>query len=135
VTYAADLAHIHHAGFTALVRRVAHALAPGGLFLFDLVVGPARPPMAYRTWQAGRDWAVLVDVAENRGWLRREITTFRRVGRGHRRGRERHWVRVHRTADVVRALRRAGFTVHVERRLGGVALPPRRVAFVARRLS
>jgi SAM-dependent methyltransferase len=116
----------------ALFRRVARALPAGGLFVFDLVVS-GRPSMTYRTWAAGRDWAVLVVVVEDGRWLRRDVTTFRRIGRRWRRRTERHWVHVHRAADVVRALRRAGFAVHTARRLGGVPLPPRRLAFVARR--
>src|SRR5690606_5664985 len=61
-----------------LFRRVAAALPRGGLFAFDLMVCAPGPPMAYRTWRAGRDWAVLVDVSEDRRRHRlvREITTF-----------------------------------------------------------
>lgn len=119
-----------------LFERVAAALAPGGLLAFDLMVRASGPPMAYRSWRAGRGWAVLVEVAEDRRRHRlvRDITSFvARPGGGWRRDHERHVQAVSARADVERALRAAGFSVRVARRYGEVALAPRRLAFLARR--
>jgi SAM-dependent methyltransferase len=115
--------------------RVARAVEPGGLFVFDLITAGGGPLMAYRSWQAGSDWAVLVDVREDRAAriVQRQITAFRRNGGGYQRTDERHAVGVYARSDVEGWLSAAGFPVRVQRRYGRVALPPRRVGFVARR--
>ena len=117
-----------------LFERVAQALRPGGLFLFDLVVRSGRP-MVYRTWSEGEDWAVLVEVAEDlpASRLTREIVTFRRRGEAWRRSHETHSVAAFERAQIERDLRRAGFSVRVSRKYGDYELPPRRLAFRARR--
>ncbi len=120
--------------YERLFRRVARSLRPGGLFLFDLMVEGA--PMAYRTFSEGSDWAVLSEVSEQRQRRRlvREITTFRRVGSGYRRGHERHEQRVASRRRIEASLRAAGFTVRASRRYGSFELAPRRLAFLARRV-
>jgi SAM-dependent methyltransferase len=122
---------------SAIFRHVHAALSPGGLFVFDLLVAGAGAPMAYRGWREGEGWTVLIDVDEDldRRRLTREIVTFRRVGRAHRRHRERHVLRVPLRSEIVTALERAGFTVRVARRYGDVELLPRRLAFIARKKS
>ena len=119
-----------------LFRRIAGALRPGGLFVFDLIVTAPRSPMTYRTWQTGDDWSVLVAVTEQpaRRRLVREITTFRRVGARYRRSHETHVVRVCSRAAIERMLRQAGFSVRVWRHYGAARLAPRRLAFVARKI-
>lgn len=118
-----------------LVRRVAAALAPGGLFVFDLLLRGQGRQAAYRSWAAGDDWAVLVEVdpADDGARLRRNITTFREIGTGYRRGAETHHVHRFTRAEVEAALRAAGFTVRALRRYGTHALAPGRMAFRARR--
>jgi SAM-dependent methyltransferase len=120
-----------------LFRRVAAALQPGGLFVFDLIVTEKRRPMAYRTWRSGGDWSVLVSVSEQpaRRRLVREITTFRRVGARYRRSHETHVVRICPRAEIERMLRQAGFSVRVLRGYGTVRLAPRRLAFCARKIG
>jgi SAM-dependent methyltransferase len=119
-----------------LFRRIAGALRPGGLFVFDLIVTDPGRPMAYRTWRSGGDWGILADVTEQpaRRRLVREITTFRRVGARYRQAHETHFVRVCSRAAIERMLRQAGFSVRVLRRYGAAHLAPRRLAFVARQL-
>jgi hypothetical protein len=91
--------------------------------------------MSHRTWREGEDWAVLVEVAEDlpRCRLTREIVTFRRMGPVWRRSQESHHVATFDRDDVVRELRRAGFSVRAFRRYGDYELLPRRLAFRARR--
>ena len=115
--------------------RVARALEPGGLFVFDLITTGGGPPMAYRSWQAGDGWAVLVDVREDLSAriVHRQITAFRGNGGGYRRTDERHAVAVYARSDVERWLGASGMDARVQRRYGRVALPPRRLGFVARR--
>jgi SAM-dependent methyltransferase len=118
-----------------LFRRIAGALRPGGLLVFDLIVTEKRRPMAYRTWRSGDDWSVLVSVSEQpaRRRLVREITTFRRVGARYRRSHETHVVRICLRAAIERMLRQAGFSVRVLRGYGAARLAPRRLAFCARK--
>lgn len=117
-----------------LFARVGRALLPGGLFVFDLVVA-GRPLMSYRSWHAGSDWAVLVDVSESAATrvVTRRITAFRGRGGRYRRTDECHAVGVYDREDVVRLLEAAGLSASVRRRYGRAALPPRRLVFVARR--
>lgn len=114
-------------------RRVARSLPAGGLFVFDLMV--EGPPMAYRSFRTGPDWAVLAEVSEDRRRRRilRDITTFRRAGSGYRRGHEVHEQRVAARRQIESALRAAGFSVRASRRYGDMELPPRRMAFRARK--
>jgi SAM-dependent methyltransferase len=121
---------------TTLFRRIARALEPGGVLVFDVLVHGSTP-MSYRTWRTGPDWAVLVDVREDRrrSLVRREITTFVRAGASYRRRSETHVLRVYRDRGLIRALERAGFTVSTARSYGCVRLAERRLAFVARRLA
>ncbi len=116
-------------------RRAARALRPGGLLVFDALVASRERGMAYSLWRSGEDWAIGVEVSEDetRSVLRREITTFVRAGRGWRRSKETHRLRVLDRDAVLGSLRRAGFAASSSPRLGAFRLPPRRVAFVARR--
>jgi SAM-dependent methyltransferase len=117
----------------ALFAKVARALLPGGMFVFDLLVAEGGPPMAYRTFRQGRSWVVLIEVeeAQERGRLFRTITTFRREGARYRREEERHALQVPKRAEVEQALRAAGFEVRVRRTYGSARLAPRRRAFWA----
>lgn len=119
----------------ALFRRVHAALRPGGLFVFDLIIASRRRPLNHRAWREAESWAILTDVHEDqpRGRLTRDITVFRRRGATYRRSHERHVLSVSRRTDVERRLREAGFSVRVSRRYGDFDLPPRRLAFRARR--
>jgi SAM-dependent methyltransferase len=121
--------------FAVTFRRVARALRPGGVFAFDLIVRAGARPLHTRNHRVDRDWAVVAESIEDRqrGRLVRTITTFRRVGRTYRRTDEVHHVRVPSRAEVLEALRAAGFTAHASRRYGAFELAPRRLAFVARR--
>lgn len=116
-----------------IFRRVSRALQRGGLFIFDLLI-TGEPPMDYRTWVAGDDWAVLIDATERKRSVVREITTFRRTSATYRRRSERHVVDVHDPERVVSLLAAAHFSVERLLAYGKARLPFRRMAFAARRL-
>lgn len=115
-----------------LFSRMARALCPGGMLIFDVVMNHGAA-MNYQRFTTGKDWAVLVRVTEKPGSnrLTRHITVFRQVGALWRRSVETHHVRLLDRATVVTALREAGFRVRTSTRLGSVELGPRRLAFVA----
>jgi SAM-dependent methyltransferase len=119
-----------------LFRRVHAALAPGGVFVFDLV-GPGElgAKGSASVVARGEGWLVAVDKDEDRerGVLTRRITTFRKVGRLYRRSEEIHRLRLHAPKDVLRELRNAGFRARAVRSYGALRLPPARAAFVARK--
>lgn len=119
-----------------LFARVYQALMPGGLFLFDTaepgrVVG--QEPV--KTHIEGEDWAVLVTVEEDRlqRMLRRDITSFRKVGESYRRSREVHRLRLYPRAELEQRLVDIGFHVSLLNDYGGKPFPAGYVGFLARK--
>jgi SAM-dependent methyltransferase len=119
-----------------LFRRVAKCLQPGGLFAFDVIVQSDDPPMNYRTWRKGEDWAVMGEVAEDaeRHVLVRDSTIFREHDGAWRRSEERHEVLVLNAERLTELLSDAGFDVSVGTSYGSHELLDRRRAFLARRV-
>jgi len=117
-------------------QRVADALPPGGLFIFD-VIGLGEPSLANRTWLAGQDWAVLVETTENQNHrsLIRDVQVFRRTGGAYRRSHELHRVRMFDASVLCNTLTACGFAVETSEAYGAQQLPPRRIAFFATRLA
>jgi SAM-dependent methyltransferase len=117
-----------------LFERVAEALQPGGVFIFDVMVREGER-LSYRRWRDGNDWVVLFEVEESlrQRMLERRNIVFRRVAGQWRRSEETHRVRLFTQEEVVRALRRAGFAVQVVRRYGTFRLLPHRRGFIARK--
>ena len=115
-------------------QRIARAVRPGGMLIFDVLV-TGGTPMRYRSWHSGEDWLVVIDVSEDRERhvLVRRITTFVRRGRSYRRSDERHVLCVYRPAALVADLRATGFSVTTARRYGDFTLAERRLAVFARR--
>jgi SAM-dependent methyltransferase len=120
-----------------LVRRVSAALAGGGLFVFDVLVKSDGLPMRYRSWSAGPDYAVLIDVSEqtDQSVLCREITLFRKIGESYRRSQEQHTLRVFDAGLLQSFLLSAGFEVDSATRYGEYGLEDRRRAFITRKQS
>jgi SAM-dependent methyltransferase len=116
--------------------RIARALRPGGMFLFDLILHESGP-MNYRSWRTGTGWTILWEVAENgkRRNLTRHNITFRTVQGRIRRREERHTVQLFKRKEVEQTLRHAGFRFVVSRKYGKWSLPVRRLAFIARKPS
>ena len=115
-------------------QRASSLLPQGALLIFDLIE-LGQPPLSGRSWRAGEDWAVLVEITENQSsrTVVREIETFRKVGEAYRRGREVHRVRLFETSEVCSWLEAAGFRVSTDRAFGDFRLPPRRHAFFCTR--
>jgi SAM-dependent methyltransferase len=125
-----DAARLDH-----LIARIAGALRPGGLLLFDLA-GPGRvPPGGRRAWTTGAGWAVLSESRPRPGAIERRIVTFRTGRDGRcRRSEELHRLVLHRPADVLARLANAGLEPQIlPGGYGGVALPPGLTVFLARR--
>ncbi len=133
LNYAFD-ARAGAAGVARLCRRVHAALAPGGVFVFD-VATPGRGAGAPVRHRAGRGWEVVSEAAEDprKRLLTRRITTFRQVGRLYRRSVEVHRLRLYPAQEVLAALRRAGFRARRLRGYGPERFPPATAGFLARK--
>jgi SAM-dependent methyltransferase len=117
-------------------RRVARALAPGGLFVFDLAgPGGVAGGGPVRSWYEGEDWAVLVETVEDESpaILTRRMTTFRQLDGRWRRGRETHRQRLHRAGDVAARLRASGLRARVRRGYAGERFAPGHFVVIANR--
>ncbi len=107
-----------------LARRVAAALEPGGLFVFDVAMPGRHGPSTRRTvFHDREDWSLAMAADEHDHTLERRIVVFRRApspeGKGgglYRRTDEHHVLRLYDPGDVEHVLRDAGFVV--ERRAG-----------------
>ncbi len=117
------------------IRRVFGALEPGGLFVLDVRTPADRPVPPTVVARRGADWACIAHISEvpSKNLLRRDITTFRRVGRTYRRSDEIHHLRVYAHATMARWLRSAGFKVRRYRGYGDYRLTARQAVFVARK--
>jgi SAM-dependent methyltransferase len=117
-----------------LFRRIHRALAPGGVFVFDVATpGRVSGNGPQRNHKAGVDWAVLVTAHEDRRrrLLIRRITTFRQTDRGYRRSEETHRLRLYGRKQVEEYLRRTGFQVTVLSGYGKLRFPLGLVGFRA----
>jgi SAM-dependent methyltransferase len=135
ISYLFDTANDHRA-LTRLFRRIYTQLAPGGVFIFDVMEpGELGGATTARSFAEGDGWMTVVEKHEDRQQqtLTRRITTFRKVGDLYRRADELHRVRLYDAAAMTAALRRIGFRVRATRRYGDYALLKARVAFIARK--
>jgi SAM-dependent methyltransferase len=104
-----------------LFRRVYEALRPGGVFVFDILEPRQLPAgQTLKRYRTGDDWAVLVEVEEDRErrQLTRRITTFRRTGRLYRRSEEVHRLQLYQGRDLAAVLRSIGFRVRLRQGYG-----------------
>ena len=117
-----------------LFRRIYKALAPGGVFVFDIgEPGQIKPGVTAKGFTEGEDWIVMVEKQEVKKILTRRIISFRKVGKLYRRETELHRQRLYKSIDVAKELRRAGFRVRVIRSYGRYPLPKAHAAFIARK--
>lgn len=123
-------------GLGRVFRRVHDSLAPGGVFVFD-VLGPGQVPPGTRArgFRVGEDWAVLSEREEDagRGTMERRIVSFRKEGAYYRRTDEVHRVRLYDPAELAAQLERAGFQVRTMRAYGDLPLEEGHTAFAARK--
>ena len=135
ISYLFDTSNDHRA-ITQLFRLIYTRLAPGGLFVFDVMEpGELGGATTVRSFAEGDGWLTVVEKHEDREQqtMTRRITTFRKVGDLYRRADEVHRVRLYDAAAMAAALRRVGFRVRTTRRYGDYALLKARVAFIARK--
>jgi SAM-dependent methyltransferase len=117
-----------------IFRRVYDALAPGGVFVFDIgEPGQVKQGVTAKGFTEGDDWVVLVEKKEVRKILTRRIVSFRKAGKDYRRDTELHRQRLYKSTDIAKGLRRAGFRVRTIRSYGRHPLPKAHAAFIARK--
>ena len=119
-----------------ILARIAAALVPGGLLIFDLMMRAAGPPMRYDSEHQGSNWQLRIEVVEDpaRSQLTRRITTTVMEAMGaERRHVETHLLRTYDSLQVEGWLKAAGFTVETVKNYGALQLGPQRLGFVARK--
>ncbi len=105
-------------GLLTLFHRVYSALAPRGVFVFDLAEpGQVLPGTARRGFTEGEGWMVLLEKEEDteQRTLTRRIVTFRRTTHCYRRDNEVHRQRLLESIEVAKQLRQAGIRVRTTR--------------------
>jgi SAM-dependent methyltransferase len=118
----------------SLFARVFHALAPGGLFIFDvclLDLDRGRKP----SYREGDGWSCMVAIEhdDERNQLLRHIVTIRRVGQDYRRSEETHRVQLFDGKELLAMLRDTGFEAQCVERFGAFPMLPGRAGFIARK--
>lgn len=115
-----------------LFQRIANALRPGGVFVFDAIARTDKP-FNFVHGRAGRDWACTSQATQKGNFLVREIAAFRKTNGNWRRSDERHRVWLLEVDKTKTVLRACGFKVKVVRKYGTFELAPNRVAFIAKK--
>ena len=117
-----------------LFYRVYASLEPNGLLIFD-IAEPGRGKGPRQKHREGDDWAVLVEVDEDRATnrLTRRITSFRRVGKLYTRDEEVHRLQLYGRSEIARELRSVGFKVRTLKAYGKQAMIDGCIGFVARK--
>jgi SAM-dependent methyltransferase len=126
----------NHRILIQLFERIYTALAPGGVFIFDIAEpGQVMEGNRVKSFAEGKDWIVLVEKEEDRekSVLSRRIITLRKVGEHYRRDDELHDLQLYKAEDMTEKLRQVGFTVGSMNSYGDYQLPQAHVAFVARK--
>jgi SAM-dependent methyltransferase len=117
-------------------RRVHGALRPGGVFIFDVVEpGVIADSTPQRRFLEGPDWAILLEVREDRRrkTLTRHIVSFRRMGKLYRRSEETHRLHLYPGSELLAELSRSGFEARLLGGYGRFRLPRAHVGFLARK--
>lgn len=123
-------------GIPRLFRRVYDALAPGGVFVFDIAEpGQVARGAKARGFTEGDGWVVLIEGEEDaeQETLTRRISTFRKLRKHYRRDDEVHNLRLYESSEIAGELRQTGFQVRMMRSYGHYRLPKAHAAFVAYR--
>lgn len=122
-------------GLAEFFGRAYRALRPGGVLVFDVVEPGAADGAPKRRFLEGPDWAILLEVREDRRrkTLARRIVSFRRVGRLFRRSEEVHRLHLHSGSELLAELNRAGFEARLLAGYGRFRFAPAHVGFLARK--
>ncbi len=117
--------------FARVLGRIFDALAPGGVFVFDMAA-PGRAGVG-RAFSEGLDWAIGLIASEADGLLLRKISTFRQNGTTWSRSYEEHRLRLWSAHDVEAQLVGCGFEVELLDGYEGLNMPPALNVFLARK--
>jgi cyclopropane fatty-acyl-phospholipid synthase-like methyltransferase len=102
---------VHARALRAFFRRAGAALHAGGLLLFDFLEPCPHRPRRRTLHRCGADWAVVVEIGEDRRMITRQITAIRFQARRTRVSQETHRQCRLPRRQVERALRDAVFIV------------------------
>jgi len=119
-------------------HRVYDSLRPGGVFVFDVVEpGVVADGTPQRRFSEGPDWAILLEVREDRGRkvLTRRIVSFRKLGKLYRRSEETHRLHLYHRSELLSELTRAGFQARLLNGYGRFRFSSAHAAFLARKTS
>jgi len=119
-----------------LFERIYNALAPGGVFVFDIAEpGQLKRGNPTKGFTEGDGWMVLVEKGEDsrRSVLTRRITSFRKAGADYRRSDEVHRQQLFKSSEIAKELRKAGFKVTIRRGYGEYRLPRAHAVLIARK--
>jgi SAM-dependent methyltransferase len=112
------------------VDNAAHALAPGGLLLFDIAERGSYPPHDERRI-GGDDWSVITNKDSDGQRLTRRVLTFRQIDGATRRDEEVHVLELYAREQLLTILRESGFRVRVRRSYGTYRLPKGHAVYAA----
>jgi len=117
-----------------LGQKVFNALAPNGLFIFDLAE-PGRSRDRQQSFREDSDWACLVQYEHDslRQQLTRRIITFRKIGDSYRRHEEHHRLQLYDGTTVATVMREIGFQVQLVRAYDEFVLPPDVIGVIAKK--
>jgi SAM-dependent methyltransferase len=98
------------AALTGVLRRIAAALRPGGLLVFDVMTPGSEPAGGRRSWSEGPDWLLCLDAREDvrAGTLTRRLAVFRPEDGAYRRSDETHRLWLYSRGDALTDLDAAG---------------------------
>ena len=98
------------AALAVVLRRIAAALRPGGLLVFDVMTPGSEPEGGRRTWSEGPDWLLCLEAREDpgTGTLTRRIAVFRPENEHYRRSDELHRLWLYSRGDALADLDAAG---------------------------
>ncbi|MFQ5677278.1 MAG: class I SAM-dependent DNA methyltransferase [bacterium] len=119
-----------------LFRKIYAALAPDGLFIFDLLEpGYVEGPVPQTRFMEGREWVTIVQIEKTNDpmQVRRHITAFRRIGNTYRNSEEIHSLKLYKRSQVGIGLRNAGFKVQYLRGYGSLSFNKAHAGFLARK--
>lgn len=93
-----------------MLRRIAAALRPGGMLVFDVLTPGSEPEAGRRTWSEGPDWLLCLDAREDidAGTLTRRIAVFRPENDHYRRSDELHRLWLYSRGEALADLDAAG---------------------------